>query len=593
MSETTVPLDLEQTAPIDLDSPEYYINRELSLLEFQHRVLEEAQDERNPLLERVKFLAILGSNLDEFFMVRVAGLKQQIAAGVHDSSFDGLTPAAQLAAVRAKASKLIAQARVHFLTVIRPALAQAGISILDYGQLNEAQRGETRRYFEESVFPVLTPLAFDPGRPFPHISNLSLNLAILIRDASGEEHFARVKIPGTLPQLVALKPAEAEVEDDSGPMRYSFVWLDEVIVANLKTLFPGMEVLEAHPFRVTRNADMVIQELEADDLLETIEESVRQRRFGIAVRLTVNPGMPPSMLEILMSNLEVGPQDVYSFEGPLAISRLMDLYAINRHDLKDPSFLAVIPSTLDSRFEQSEWFSNIRREPILLHHPFDSFKPVVDFLRGAAVDPDVLAIKMTLYRIGRNSPIVEALLKALENGKQVAVLVELKARFDEESNIHWARALEREGVHVVYGLVGLKTHCKIALVVRREGGIMDRRAVMHGCPTISSICTPGCASATPPRLPATCSVDPTSITPLLQSPSKQNSTSMNDVSSLTRNIASPACSTSERYCNSLSFKSFSTFLRSEISRRKAQKNSVPFCLMDTMVNSTGNSLPSR
>ena len=302
-----MPLDLEQKAPIDLDSPEYYINRELSLLEFQYRVLEEAQDERNPLLERVKFLAIVGSNLDEFFMVRVAGLKQQIAAGVHDSSFDGLTPAAQLAAVRAKASKLIAQARDHFLTVIRPALAQAGIFVLDYSELNEAQRLEARRYFEESVFPVLTPLAFDPGRPFPHISNLSLNLAILIRDASGEEHFARVKIPGTLPQLVALKSAQAEVEDDASPARYSFVWLDEVIVANLKTLFPGMEVLEAHPFRVTRNADMVIQELEADDLLETIEESVRQRRFGIAVRLTVNPGMPPSMLEILMSNLEVGP----------------------------------------------------------------------------------------------------------------------------------------------------------------------------------------------------------------------------------------------------------------------------------------------
>ena len=474
MSESTAPLDLEQKAPIDLESPEYYINRELSLLEFQYRVLEEAQDERNPLLERVKFLAIVGSNLDEFFMVRVAGLKQQIAAGVHDSSFDGLTPAVQLAAVRAKASKLIAQAREHFLTAIQPALAQAGIFILDYNELNDAQRAEARRYFEESVFPVLTPLAFDPGRPFPHISNLSLNLAILIRDASGEEHFARVKIPGTLPQLVALKSAEADVEDDSSPKHYSFVWLDEVIVANLKTLFPGMEVLEAHPFRVTRNADMVIQELEADDLLETIEESVRQRRFGIVVRLTVNPGMPPAMLEILMSNLEVGPQDVYTVEGPLAISRLMNLYAINRHDLKAPSFLPVIPSTLDARFEQSELFSNIRREPILLHHPFDSFKPVVDFLRGAAVDPDVLAIKMTLYRIGRNSPIVEALLKALENGKQVAVLVELKARFDEESNIHWARALEREGVHVVYGLVGLKTHCKIALVVRREGSSIRR-----------------------------------------------------------------------------------------------------------------------
>src|SRR5262245_58667896 len=474
MSELTVPIELEQKAPIDVDSPEYYINRELSLLEFQYRVLEEAQDERNPLLERVKFLAIVGSNLDEFFMVRVAGLKQQIASGVHDSSFDGLTPVAQLAAVRAKASKLVAQAREHFLTVIRPALAQAGIFVLDYSELNDAQRAETKQYFEESVFPVLTPLAFDPGRPFPHISNLSLNLAILIRDASGEEHFARVKIPGTLQQLVALKSAQLGAEDRSGPERYSFVWLDEVIVANLETLFPGMEVVEAHPFRVTRNADMVIQELEADDLLETIEESVRQRRFGIAVRLTVNPGMPPSMLEILMSNLEVGPQDVYSFEGPLAISRLMSLYAIDRHDLKAPSFLPIIPAALDSRFEQSELFSSIRREPILLHHPFDSFKPVVDFLKAAAIDPEVLAIKMTLYRIGRNSPIVEALLKALENGKQVAVLVELKARFDEESNIHWARALEREGVHVVYGLVGLKTHCKIALVVRREGSSIRR-----------------------------------------------------------------------------------------------------------------------
>jgi polyphosphate kinase len=472
MAEFTAPVELDQNAPIDLDSPEYYINRELSLLEFQHRVLEEAQDERNPLLERVKFLSIIGSNLDEFFMVRVAGLKQQIAAGVHDSSFDGLTPSAQLTAVRAKVAKLIAKAREHFQGVIRPALAQAGILILDYHELNDAQRAEAKHYFEESVFPVLTPLAFDPGRPFPHISNLSLNLAILIRDAAGEEHFARVKIPATLPQLVRLK--SPQTRDDSSFEQYSFVWLEQVIVANLTTLFPGMEVLEAHPFRVTRNADMVIQELEADDLLETIEESVRQRRFGMVVRLTVNPGMPASMLEILVSNLEVGPQDVYSFAGPLAMSRLMSLYAIDRHDLKAPSFLPVIPSTLDLRFEQSDLFSNIRRDPILLHHPFDSFKPVVDFLKAAAVDPDVLAIKMTLYRIGRNSPIVEALLKALENGKQVAVLVELKARFDEESNIHWARALEREGVHVVYGLVGLKTHCKIALVVRREGSSIRR-----------------------------------------------------------------------------------------------------------------------
>jgi polyphosphate kinase len=472
MSESTVPVQLEQKAPPDLENPEYYINRELSLLEFQYRVLEEAQDERNPLLERVKFLAIVGSNLDEFFMVRVAGLTQQIAAGVHDISPDGLTPAAQLTAVRTKAAKLISQARECLLHDLLPALGRVGIHILDYDQLTDAQLARTKRYFEETVFPVLTPLAFDPGRPFPHISNLSLNLAILIRDPTGEKHFARVKVPGTLPQLLPLEPPTGQgVKDES---THSFVWLDQVIMANLKDLFPGMEVLEAHPFRLTRNADMVIQELEADDLLETIEESVRKRRFGTVVRVTLNPGMPQEMVEILLSNLQVSPQDIYTVEGPLALSRLMSLYSLDRHDLKSPSFLPVIPPALDCRFEESELFSSIRREPILLHHPFDSFKPVVDFLQLAAVDPDVLAIKMTLYRIGANSPIVEALLKAMEHGKQVAVLVELKARFDEESNIHWARALEREGVHVVYGLLGLKTHSKIALVVRKEGNCLRR-----------------------------------------------------------------------------------------------------------------------
>jgi polyphosphate kinase len=475
MSESILPVEVERKAPPDLESPEYYINRELSLLEFQYRVLEEAQDERTPLLERVKFLAIVGSNLDEFFMVRIAGLKQQIAAGVHDISPDGLTPAAQLTAVRAKAAKLINQARKCLLNDVLPALARAGIHILDYDQLTNAQRAQTKRYFEETVFPVLTPLAFDPGRPFPHISNLSLNLAIWIRDAAGEKHFARVKVPGTLPQLLPLVPPSSQGDkDESEASTFSFVWLDQVIMANLKDLFPGMEVLEAHPFRVTRNADMVIQELEADDLLETIEESVRQRRFGTVVRLTLNRGIPQEMLDILMSNLQISPQDVYAIEGPLALSRLMSLYSVGRHDLKAPSFLPAIAPALDTRFEESELFSSIRREPILLHHPFDSFKPVVDFLRIAAVDPDVLAIKMTLYRIGPNSPIVQALLKAMEHGKQVAVLVELKARFDEESNIHWARALEREGVHVVYGLLGLKTHSKIALVVRKEGSCLRR-----------------------------------------------------------------------------------------------------------------------
>jgi len=474
-SEFAGPIQSEQDILLDLDSPEYYINRELSLLNFQHRVLEEARDERNPLLERVKFMAILGSNLDEFFMVRVAGLKQQIAAGVHDISQDGLTPKAQLTAIRATASRLTNLARECLLNNLIPELARHGVHILNYQQLSETQKAQTKLYFDETVFPVLTPLAFDPGRPFPHISNLSLNLAISIRDRSGEEHFARVKIPGTLPQLI---PLHSELDDEAilakSEKHFRFVWLDQVVIANLKDLFPGMEVLEAHPFRVTRNADMVIQELEADDLLETIEQSVRQRRFGVVVRLTVNPGMPPPMFDILLSNLELSTEDVYTVEGPLALSRLMALYSVERHDLKCPSFLPAIPAALDSRFEETEIFTSIRREPILLHHPFDSFKPVIDFLQTAAVDPDVLAIKITLYRIGRNSPIVRALLKAMENGKQVAALVELKARFDEESNIHWARALEREGVHVVYGLVGLKTHSKIALVVRKEGNCIRR-----------------------------------------------------------------------------------------------------------------------
>ncbi|MEW5980380.1 MAG: polyphosphate kinase 1 [Acidobacteriota bacterium] len=474
MQEMIVPA-VPQSSPVDLEDPKYYLNRELSLLEFQRRVLEEAQDERNALLERVKFLAIVGSNLDEFFMVRVAGLKQQIAAGVLELSTDGQTPAAQLTAVRAAAAQIITETRRCLLDELIPALAAAGIHIVAYHELSQAQRAEADDYFRETVFPVLTPLAFDPGRPFPHISNLSLNLAVLI-SRKGEDHFARVKVPDSLPQMVPLRSSDGgtrEQGDATGPEQY-FVWLEEVILANLPSLFPGMKILEAHPFRVTRNADLVIQELEADDLLETIEESVRQRRFGTVVRVTVNTAMPAEMLEILRSNLEVDPKDIYAVEGPLALSRVMALYNLERPDLKEAPFQPALPAALESPFDEKMLFSTIRREPILLHHPFDSFTPVVDYLETAARDPDVLAIKMTLYRVGRNSPVVRALLRAMEQGKQVAVLVELKARFDEESNIHWARALEREGVHVVYGLLGLKTHCKVALVVRQEGNSIRR-----------------------------------------------------------------------------------------------------------------------
>ena len=451
---------------ISLDTPSYYLNRELSLLAFQRRVLEEAQTETTPLLERVKFLSILGSNLDEFYMVRVAGLKQQLGAGIQDSGPDGMLPAQQLEAIRGVVQGLMADAH-ECLRRLLALLAGEGIRVAAYTELTPGQREEADRYFQETIYPVLTPLAFDPGRPFPHISNLSLNISILIRDAQGEERFARLKVPDTLPQLVAVDLAAGRKNGKP----HTFVWIEQLIQANLPVLFPGMEVLDSHQFHVTRDADFAIQELEAADLLETVEEGVRQRRFGEVVRLDVNSGIPDSVIDILKQNLEIEDGDIYRINGPLALNRLRHLAGLDRSKLKDPPFTAALP---EGWSEEEDVFSVIRRGDILLHHPFDSFQPVVDFLRAAARDPSVLAIKTTLYRVGRNSPVVEALLEAMENGKQVAVLVELKARFDEESNIEWARALEREGVHVVYGLVGMKVHGKVLLVVRKEGGVIRR-----------------------------------------------------------------------------------------------------------------------
>ena len=452
-----------------LDKPEYYTNRELSLLEFQRRVLQEAQDEANPLLERAKFLAIVNSNLDEFFMVRVAGLKQQIDAGVADRTPDGMTAAEQLAQVRRVGQELLVDGQTCLLKDIVPKLDKAGIHLLNYDKLKARQRTAVGRYFDEVIFPVLTPLAFDPGHPFPHISHLSLNLAVLIRDDQGHRHFARLKVPGTLPRLVPVKGSSGGVrKDGTVPHHHYFVWLEQVIKARIDALFPGMEVIESHPFHVTRDADMDIQELEALDLLETIEQGLRQRRFGQVVRVMVNPAMPQWIRDILVRNLELDTNDIYTLPGPLDISSLMSLLSIDRFDLKDAPFKPALSPAFASEKDKRSIFSAIRRGDVLVHHPYDSFIPVVEFLQSAARDPNVLAIKQTLYRVGRNSPVVKALLEARENGKQVAVLVELKARFDEESNITWARALEREGVHVVYGLLGLKTHCKIALVVRKE-----------------------------------------------------------------------------------------------------------------------------
>jgi len=469
---TTGPHRHPRMEGVRLDDPHFYVNRELSLLEFQKRVLEEAQDATVPLLERVKFLSILGSNLDEFFMVRVAGLKRQSEHGVVDCGADGMSPAGQLAAIRERAANLIQTAHECWREQLLPALRQNGIHVLDYAELNPRQRSAANKYFQETIFPTLTPLAFDPGRPFPHISNLSLNLAVLVRDKEGE-HFARVKVPNSIPQFVPVEPPPQK-KKGNGRVAECFVWLEQLIAANLAMLFPGMEVLEAHPFHITRDADTEIQELEAGDLLESVEEGVWQRRFADVVRVEINQAMPASVLDILTEHLEVHRDDIYRVKGPLALNRLRHLGSVDRAELKDAPFVPAIPKALDGGKDEEDIFTAIRTQDILLHHPFDSFQPVVSFLKQAARDPAVLAIKTTLYRVGKNAPIVEALLEAVENDKQVAALVELKARFDEESNIEWARALEREGVHVVYGLQGLKVHSKTALVVRQEGDVIRR-----------------------------------------------------------------------------------------------------------------------
>ncbi len=446
------------------------------MLDFQYRVFEEAQDEANPLLERLKFLSIVGSNLDEFYMVRVGGLKKQVASSVTDLSIDGQTPNELLLAVREGAHSLMEKVHQYLLSTIIPELAEKGINILHYSELTESQKEDATKKYRETFFPVLTPLAVDPSHPFPHISNLSLNLAVTVKDELGGERFARVKVPRPIDRLMSVitKPWTIKI-DGSTRKAYSFVWVEEVIAANLQSLFPGMEVEAVYPFRVTRNADMTIQELEADDLLETMEQGVRQRRLGSVLRLTVNADMPDQVIRLLLENMGTEEEDVVVVDGPLGLESLMHIVSrIDRFDLKYPPFRPFTPLRLKSETRDGDFFKAVRSQNHLVHHPYDSFSPVIEFLEAAASDPSVLAIKMTLYRVGNQSPIVNALMKARENGKQVAVLVELKARFDEASNIGWARMLEREGVHVIYGLIGLKTHSKIALVIRREGGNIRR-----------------------------------------------------------------------------------------------------------------------
>ena len=447
--------------------PENFINRDLSWVEFNKRVFEEALNPNLPLLEKVKFISIFSSNLDEFYMIRIAGLKEQIAANVSEPSIDGLTPIEQLKKVEKALKPLLKILDRVWMDEIIPELKKNNIHLYSYEDLNEQQREILTNYFKKEISPVLTPLAFDPGRPFPYISNLSLSLAILIRKPNGENHFARVKVPNILTRLLQidniLEPKKTIATN--GNFSASYIWLGDLIKANLNILFPGMEIVEAHRFRITRDTDIELQEDEADDLLRLIEENIKQRRFGKVVRLEVGHPMPDFMLDTLIENLQITKDDVHMSDGPLGLSDVMGFYKIPLHQLKEKPYYPVIPKVFE---EEEDIFSIIKQKDILLHHPYHSFAPVIDFIKKSAVDPDVLAIKQTLYRVGPDSPIVKCLIEAAEMGKQVAVLVELKARFDEQNNIYWARELEKVGVHVVYGLVGLKTHAKMTLVVRKE-----------------------------------------------------------------------------------------------------------------------------
>lgn len=464
---------------INLNDPQYYFNRELSWLEFNKRVLAEATDPRTPLLERLKFLAIFSSNLDEFFMVRVAALKQQVAASVSKLPPDGRTPSEQLELISQRLPSIVIEQHQHFEKVLRPQLAREGICLLDYMDLNQEQRVYLQNYFEEQIFPVLTPLAVDPSHPFPHISNLSLNLAVVVKDPeTKEELFARVKVPAVLPRFVPL-PEDLRQRQKKQPVIWTGIPLEQVVAHNLEFLFPGMNIQEYHLFRITRNADLAVEEDEADDLLLAIEQELRKRRLGGSiVRLEIQSTMPEAVRRMLIEEMELKEQDIYEVEGLLGLGDLMSFLALPLPELKDPAWTAQLPPRLRiaaSDEEVEDLFSVIRQSDLLLHHPYHSFSAtVLRFITDAAQDSQVLAIKMTLYRTSGDSPIVKALISAAENGKQVSVLVELKARFDEKNNINWARKLEQSGVHVVYGLVGLKTHTKVVLVVRREDNKIRR-----------------------------------------------------------------------------------------------------------------------
>jgi polyphosphate kinase len=462
--------DLDELVDLSGDLPvNRFSNRELSWLAFNARVLALAEDRHQPLLERLKFLAIFASNLDEFYMVRVAGLKRRADMGLQITSADGLSPRKVLATLSERTSELALRHARCFRDDITPALEDQGIHIRRWEALDEEEKDRLAEYFRTKVFPVLTPLAVDPAHPFPYISGLSLNLAVLVRDHhSSTQHFARVKVPNNVPRFVVVSQSAVESE---------FLPLEDLIAAHLSMLFPGMNVVEHHLFRVTRNADFEVEEDRDEDLLQALERELARRRFGPAVRLEVTDDIDGEVLELLISEIDVQPGDVQHVPGLLDLSALWQVYDVDRPALKERPF---VPAT-HPRFAEGETpksvFATLRDGDVLVHHPYESFATSVQrFIEQAAADPNVLAIKQTLYRTSGDSPIVDALIDAAEAGKQVVALVEIQARFDEQANIKWARALERAGCHVVYGVVGLKTHCKTALVVRQEGGQIKRYA---------------------------------------------------------------------------------------------------------------------
>ncbi|MEO1670047.1 MAG: polyphosphate kinase 1 [Cyanobacteria bacterium J06631_2] len=465
--------DEKSRSAIDLQAAQYYFNRELSWLEFNYRVLHEALDDRTLLLERLKFTSIFSSNLDEFLMIRMSALRGQIATGVSKLTPDGRTPQQQYDALKQRLQPMVQQQHQNFEQNLRPQLAEIGVNLLNYQELDREQRVYCQSYFETDVFPLLTPLGVDSGHPFPHISNLSFNVAVIVKNSqTGTVRFARIKVPENLPRFLKIPTALQDSPSDDVTV-WNGVPLEQLIAHNLSEIFPGLEIQAYSFFRVTRNADFPVQESEADDLLLAIQKEVEKRHFkGFAIRLEIDASASELIRQTLSEKLNLQPGDIYEIEGLLHLGDLMSLMALPLPEHKDKPWKATVPERLKGIAHSQDLFAEIRQGDLLVHHPYECFSQSVEmFLAQAAIDPDVLAIKMTLYRTycaSCESPIIKSLIAAAKAHKQVAVLVELKARFDEETNILWAKKLEEAGVHVIYGLVGLKTHTKIALVVRKE-----------------------------------------------------------------------------------------------------------------------------